>query len=425
MGSEVNANDEWIELYNFSSSPEDLTGWTVSDSNAINISLSGIMPPHGVFLLERTDDDTVPGIAAHSIYTGALSNSGATLTIKDKNGNVVERLVGGENWENIGGDNELKFTPQRNTQGEWVTGAPTPGAPNVEENATELETQVSESISRGGGGGPARRVVEEDVDLSSIEHVLELIIDGPDIAYVSQPVDFTYRASGAGKTLINSLSVYWNFGDTYSSEQKEPSHTYAYPGEYIVVLEGEFGEQHAATYHTLTVLPINISIATTTSGDIVIQNNSPYEVDIGGYTLKGTTDFIFPKNTILMKRGSITVSKNRIGNATENLALYDGENSLLATVENSNEAKLAFAPTVAVAPYTYEDVVIQTAPADDTTISHEFTAREHEIPHVITIGNAEAFNEETYASNISNNKYYGILGIIVVLVFFLFYTRRT
>jgi len=425
MGSVDSANDEWIELYNLSSEPEDVTGWTITDGNSLNITLSGTMSPHSVFLLERTDDDTVPDVPASIIYTGALSNTGATLTIKDDNGVTIETVVGGENWENIGGDNNRKYTAQRNTSGNWVTGEPTPGSQNIEENAPDLnEENNKESISRGGGGGPAKRVVEQDINLSSINHALELDIEAPDIAYVNQPVDFGYTASGAGKTLMNSLNLYWNFGDTYISDQKEPVHSYAYPGEYIVVLEGEFGEQHAATYSTITVLPVLISVSTTTSGDILIHNNSPYEVDIGGYMLSGRQDFVFPKNTILMKHGSIIVPIERVEGVDGNLALYDGERFLLAKIEKQESPQTADTP-LAVLSQEPTNVSQIEAPHVQTEIVHEFADTENEIPNVIQIGKAEASEGEFVRGNNSTSQVYGVFGIIVVLAFFLFYTRRT
>ena len=50
------------------------------------------MAPHGFFLLERTDDLTLPQIAASHIFTGALNDSGILLQLKDPSDLVQDQV---------------------------------------------------------------------------------------------------------------------------------------------------------------------------------------------------------------------------------------------------------------------------------------------------------------------------------------------
>ena len=91
MGTTTSATDEWIELFNNTSGPVSLAGWTLTAADGTpGISLSGTIPAGGYFLLERTDDNTVPGVAADQIFTGALGNAGEILSLRDGTGGLQD-----------------------------------------------------------------------------------------------------------------------------------------------------------------------------------------------------------------------------------------------------------------------------------------------------------------------------------------------
>lgn len=131
MGTAVSANAEWMELYNSGDASVDLTGWHLIAANGSpSIALAGSIDADGYFLLERTSDASVPDVTADQIYTGALVNTGTTLTLTDSSGNVVDQVIGGANWANVGGDNASKETAQRTSSG-WETAIATPRAMNA------------------------------------------------------------------------------------------------------------------------------------------------------------------------------------------------------------------------------------------------------------------------------------------------------
>jgi len=125
------ANNEWIELYNSFSDAVSLDGWTLSSADLRpNITLSGNIPAGGFYLMERTSDDVVPGVAADLIYPykdNALSNTGEHLFLKDSSGNSIDEVNASSGWP--AGDNTTKETMQGSGLN-WITAAATPKAVN-------------------------------------------------------------------------------------------------------------------------------------------------------------------------------------------------------------------------------------------------------------------------------------------------------
>jgi len=131
MGTTVSANDEWIELYNLTTQAVDLTGWTLAATDGQpKINLTGSISAGGYFLLERTSDQTVPGIIADQIYTGALGNSGEILELRDGSNNLVDKIDVAAGWP--AGDNTTKATMERKADGSWQTSQISGGSPKAQ-----------------------------------------------------------------------------------------------------------------------------------------------------------------------------------------------------------------------------------------------------------------------------------------------------
>jgi len=136
MGTENSSNDEWIELYNNSSSLIDISGWRIiSNDKTPNITLKNKIPSKGFFILERTDDTTLTNIKANLIYKGSLNNNGEYLKLIDANGKIIDEIDCSKEW--FFGDNETKRTMERkntlingNNSINWQTSKDSRGTPD-------------------------------------------------------------------------------------------------------------------------------------------------------------------------------------------------------------------------------------------------------------------------------------------------------
>jgi len=110
MGTEESHSNEWMELYNNTSNNISIEGWKIT-TKSIEIPLSGEIPAKGFFLLERTDDETVPGKKADLIYTGALNNKGEYLILVNSDGEILDEIDCSFGW--FAGDNKTKQAMRR------------------------------------------------------------------------------------------------------------------------------------------------------------------------------------------------------------------------------------------------------------------------------------------------------------------------
>lgn len=173
MGTTNSANDEWIEIKNISGVVIDLGNWQLlNEDEKIKIKFdSGLqIPASGFLLLERTDDDTVSGIKADKIYTGALSNTEEGLRLFDNQCNLIDEVFGnsgsdGKQWP--AGNNPGKNTMERDDFGfGWHTSSVVNGTPK-ERNSSPLVSL------NGGGGSPSNNQQQtNNVSQQSPEKIL-------------------------------------------------------------------------------------------------------------------------------------------------------------------------------------------------------------------------------------------------------------
>lgn len=324
MGTGNSANDEWIELFNSGASDVTVDEWTLSGSGGLSIPLSGTIASGAHVVLERTDDTSAPG-SAFVIYTGALANSGETLTLRRADTSLEDQVAGGEGWESIGGDNATKETAQRTSAG-WITAVATPGSANASvTSASESEKETVSSsntktitVSTSGGGGSDEKVV----------HVTALTIHAPQQAYVNQPVEFDVSPSGGGNRLVRYS---WNFGDGNASDSKSPLHTYRHPGNYVIMVESYYAKRTVLARREIVVLPATLSLARAQNGDVQINNDAKYEIDISGFRVRGERGFIFPEHTIVLAGATVTLPRGSIEEGLQRIvSLYDPKGGMVA-----------------------------------------------------------------------------------------------
>lgn len=130
MGTTASASDEWLELRNTTDSTISLAGWKLQSADGkIQINLTGVIKSRGYYLLERTDNESVPNVAANLIYKGALNNAGGHLLLYDTGHKLVDEVNFPNHWP--AGNSTTKQTMEK-TATDWQTSAKPNGTPGSE-----------------------------------------------------------------------------------------------------------------------------------------------------------------------------------------------------------------------------------------------------------------------------------------------------
>lgn len=315
MGTDTSANDEWIELYNDGGETVSLDEWTLEALDGTpSITLSGAVSANSFFLLERTDDDTVPGVPADQIYTGALGNDGEALVLKKAGGEEESRVDASGGWP--AGDNITKETMQWDSSA-WVTATGTPKAAFVPSPAQKDDGTEALQSGNGGSGAPS----SAGIRLSPANQnffVEEIVVSaGHDrIATPGAPIAFRAGAQDRSGGRANGVSFQWSFGDGTTGSGERVSHSYRYAGEYIVVLNAYYLGSEAVSRARVSVVPAELAFGAhrAASDMIVIENRSSYEVNLGGWKLSGREkSFEIPSSTVVGARSSVTFSRALFG----------------------------------------------------------------------------------------------------------------
>jgi len=160
MGTQKSPNDEWLELYNNANYGINLNGWSLKAKDSLAIQLEGAIPAKGFYLLERTDDETLPSIKADQIFKGSLNNKGLELSLYDKNGVLMDKVDCSAGW--FGGDNGTKQTMERTdpvkeggSAENWQTSLPEGGTPKEKNSlgAAKEKNQKNETAGKPGQDG--------------------------------------------------------------------------------------------------------------------------------------------------------------------------------------------------------------------------------------------------------------------------------
>ncbi len=233
MGTTNSASDEWVELKNLSNSQINLAGWQILDKEKqvkVIFAAREVVPSKGFYLLERTDDDSVPGVTADKIYTGRLSNTEEALYLFDENCQLQDEASANPDWPD--GDNGSKRTMERKSNLDWQTSSDVGGTPKRANSSGYYE--YYDGGGSGGNGGSS----DSGSSTPAPDTESPVANAGPDqTVEINEAKTFDGSASTDN---VGIISYHWDIDDDgqWDLEGINPTleEGYSEPGEYLVIL---------------------------------------------------------------------------------------------------------------------------------------------------------------------------------------------
>ncbi len=158
-----------------------------------------------------------------------------------------------------------------------------------------------------------------------------LVMTAPKFGFVGQEIDFDVEPSDGTSGRLVRYS--WSFGDGSSSSTKSPTHTYDYPGRYVVVVESYYLKEYHTVRQEIEIQTPKLSLSMNVDGSVSIKNTSSHEVDLGGMRLVSSGELVFPKYSILLSGANLIISASRLGGIASTAYLQDWSGTNVASTE--------------------------------------------------------------------------------------------
>jgi len=415
---------EWVEYYNSGGDTVSLSGWKFNDG--ANHTLNNPPMNGGMGSLEIGPGEYIVLAGNANVFLGeftsfagtlidtvmSLTNTTDTISLIDDTDSTASTYT--YNAESGGAGDGTSLSK---IGGIWKSGTPTPGKINS-------ESVVDDNPDDGGEGSESTTSTElgtEEAEIEAFippEFAVEILSDIIIVSGVASTFD-VYLKNAEGEEIRGGQFV-WNMGDGteyFYKPAKEFEHVYQYPGEYVILLEYyRNGGLEKEDTDRLVVKVVNalVTAKILDGGVVEVANTSAYEQDLSGWIL--TTEMIsykFPKNSVLLAGKQITLSPR----VTHFLPQTNSVSLLFPTGEIAYQYPLSL-------PQTPVKQVFWASSSANNSIVRSPSSSQMQVESLREDNSALQAAAGSAPLPSKNFVYLGFIGVIILAVGSIFYTRN-
>jgi hypothetical protein len=305
---------EWVEIYNAGSVGVDLADWKLYEANTnhrLTAVSASVIPAQGFAIIADntakflTDNPSFSGVLFDSVFS--LSNEGETLVLRDGSGADIDTFSYTSALGAVGDGMSLQKSGSS-----WTSALPTIGAltggGNSQTSESSNQSNTSGSASSGAtSNGPSSSHSGQSIASGLADDITLEVSSGRDrLGFVGTPLSFEAKVKKPKDLASVSVSHRWSMGDGSQKVGQFISHSYLYPGDYIVILNSEYGVERAVSKIKVRIVSPQVSLREANQSFIELGNDGTDELNLGGWALETPSGrFVIPQDTIVLSRGSI------------------------------------------------------------------------------------------------------------------------
>lgn len=370
----VDKGHEWIELTNLSQQKIDLSRWKIEINNRKHQlnpppknggQGSIIIQPNQYFIIT---DNAKTFLSDHQNYQGTVIDSSFSLTNKsgeikilDQSEKIIDQIQYSSSWGGNGNGKTLEKINlnQGNDQQNWTESQKSGGSPD-QKNPNTLSTDKKPSPLESSKHSTSSSTILKNNSLnqSTPNKTSQplLIVSTPTpatpspiqaktkenliYALINQEINF----DGSNSIFPTGTKILWNFGDGITNNKIETSHSYSFPGTYLITLNLSFDNQSSQAKMKIIVYPRNIFINEFYPNPkgkdkdkewIEIANQNNFPIDISNYKIYSgnKNKFNFPIGSLIAPQSYLVIRPTiSLKNSSSSLSLLYPNKSLLQRI---------------------------------------------------------------------------------------------
>ncbi len=412
---------EWVEIYNETANSIDLTQIKFFEANVnhgidifnqTNSSEKNVNAGEYVVLAQDINKFKIdfPNYAGKIFKSSfSLSNTGESLALKDKDGNILTNVSYTES------DKQASPSPGAqnsggtisNTQTNNNTSSNSTTSNSTSTNSNTYDTNTDNTINYTYKSyWPETEKIYVKIGNRAGENMT--VMQGQEIIFNPKVLD-GYKKEV--KNQSNSVQYKWSFGDGYTSDKREGIHSFKFVGEFVVNLQvNANGYVDEDKIYVKVVEPrIKVSIVskevspeellgTTTQKvfvDLVeIKNENNFELNVGGLYLsdENKKNFTLPEKLSILANKAILLPPELAGfaSSTSKVVLSLGSGKVIAEFQAPTLAPSTTSPSTSLrssGPFKGAQVQSATNTILNSNVVQVFTKEEFERQENISISN--------------------------------------
>lgn len=325
---------EWIEVFNDTADPVDISSLSLSIKNATPITVTlvsggSLLQPGAYAIIGSTVSGATKFALDYPTYSGSLFKS--SISLVNTGVTSVDIRLGGVVMDSVASYTAAKegYSYSKTTTG-FAVMSPTPGKDSGTDGTPALVTTESTSTPVVGTQTTIPQMSPPSADIL-------LYLQQEKVVVAGAPSIFSVSALTQSGKQISNITFAWSFGDGGQGVGSSTVYRYYHPGRYIAYVDASNGLVAGKARMLVKVVSPELYLSTIKSSKygqyLEINNPNVYELDVSTWKLSiDGAMYSLPLNTVLLP-GTTTISGVALGFASSSVST----SSVIKLLFSSNE----------------------------------------------------------------------------------------